>query len=497
MGKTDLNLNLAYKLNSRWSAGLLLHDDFLYSKPDFNKDGFRDQPTGNQFGLVHRWHYLNDNGFMSELGIKLLKDSKTGGELSFNDKDKFSTTKYGLGINTDRYEAFAKVGYVFPEKMHRSIGLQFSAFDHDQRAYFGLRGYDAKQKNVYGNMIYQSKIGSDEHKFKTGISFLYDQYKEQLQLDRFARTEVVTGAFTEYTYSPGEKLDVVAGLRLDHNNIYGSFATPRFNIRYAPYQNSTFRFSIGRGQRTANVIAENMGMLVSSREVEFTNNASQVAYGLDPEVAWNKGLSFDQKFKLIGRDAAFAIDFYRNDFVNQVVVDIENSRKVQFYNLQGKSFSNSLQVELDFTPIDKLDVRLAYRFFDVKTTYDGQLLQKPLVARNRAFANIAYDLSGWKLDYTINFIGEKRIPGTGENPLKYRMEERSPSYITMNAQISRSLGKTKMFDIYLGGENLTNYLQQHAIIASDQPFGNYFDASMVWGPVSGRLVYTGFRYTIK
>ncbi|MBD0284969.1 MAG: TonB-dependent receptor, partial [Flavisolibacter sp.] len=498
MGKTDVNLNWAQKLNSRWSTGLLLHDDFLYSKQDFNKDGFRDLPTGNQFSGVHRWEYLGENGLVSHFGVKVLLDNKTGGELDYNPStDKFSTDRYGLGIHTKRYEVFGKIGYVFPEKMYKSIGLQASTFDHNQDAYFGLTKYEARQKNVYSNLIYQSRIHSDVHKFKTGLSFLYDGYKEQVNATPYDRTEVVPGAFAEYTFTPNEKLDVVAGIRADHNNLYGWFATPRLNVRYAPFNQTTLRFSIGRGQRTADIFAENIGVLVSSRHIHIVNAQAGKAYGLDPEIAWNKGISIDQKFKLFGRDASLGMDYYRNDFTNQVIVDLEDARMVMFYNLQGKSYSNSFQTEFNLIPVKKLDVRLAYRFFDVKTTYDNQLLEKPFTARHRAFANLAYDVNGWKWDYTVNVVGRKRIPSTDTNPEIYRLPDYSPSYVTMNTQISKTIGKKKLLDVYLGGENLTNYFQKNAIIAADQPFSPYFDASLVWGPVSGRQVYAGFRYSLK
>lgn len=498
MGKTDMNLNWSHKLNSKWSTGFLLHNDFLYSKQDFNKDGFRDLPTGNQFSGVHRWQYLGEKGLMSQFGIKVLLDDKTGGELDFKpSRDKFTTLHYGLGINTQRYEAFGKLGYVFPEKMHKSIGLQLSAFDHKQDAYFGKTSYNAEQKNFYANLIYQSRIESDVHKFKTGLSLLHDVYDEQLNLTPLDRKETVPGAFVEYTYAPGKKLDVVAGLRADHNSLYGWFATPRLNVRYTPFTNTTLRLSAGRGQRTADIFAENIGVLVSARTINIVNATAGKAYGLNPEVAWNKGISVDQRFKLFERDASVVVDFYRNDFTNQVVVDLEDARHVKFYNLEGKSFSNSFQTEFSFMPMKKFDVRLAYRYFDVKTTFANTLLQKPFTAKHRGFANLAYDLNGWKLDYTFNFIGPKRIPSTLANPEAHRLAEYSPSYVTMNAQVSKTIGKKKLLDFYVGGENLTNYFQKNAILAADQPFGNYFDASLVWGPVSGRLIYTGFRYTLK
>ncbi|MFL5773206.1 MAG: TonB-dependent receptor domain-containing protein, partial [Flavisolibacter sp.] len=308
MGKTDVNVNLAQKINSKWSTGLLLHDDFLFSKQDFNKDGFRDLPTGNQFNGIHRWDYIGNNGLMSELGIKVLFDDRTGGQVDFNpSEDKLSTNHYGLGIKTKRYEAFAKIGYVYPEKLHKSIGLQVSAFDHDQDSYFGLTGYQAHQKNFYSNLIYQTRLGNEKHQLKTGLSFLHDQYKEHLDVSTFDRTENVPGAFTEYIFSPNEKFDIVSGIRADYNNLYGWFATPRLNIRYQPFNMTTVRLIVGRGQRTANIFAENMGVLVSSRQIIIMNGQPGKAYGLDPEVAWNKGISVDQKFRLFNHDANLAM----------------------------------------------------------------------------------------------------------------------------------------------------------------------------------------------
>jgi outer membrane receptor for ferrienterochelin and colicins len=499
MGKTDLNLNLSQTFGKKWSTVLLLHDDFLNNETiDFNEDGFRDLPTGNLFSAVNRWKYEDGKGIIAQFGFKFLNDSRTGGETSYNpDSDKFTTNYYGLGINTKRYEGFAKVGYVFPEKKYKSIGLQLSAINHQQDSYFGLRSYNAEQNNFYANLIYQSIIGNTNHKFKTGLSFVSDKYNEGFNLNNYKRTETVPGAFFEYTFTPVEKFNIVAGLRTDHNSLFGWFVTPRLHVRYEPVAGTTIRLSAGRGQRTANIFAENTSVLVSSRQVNILSASAGKAYGLDPEVAWNKGISVDQKFKFFNHDGLFSLDFFRNDFSNQVVVDMEDARQVKFYNLQGKSFSNSFQAELNVEPVSKLELRLAYRFFDVKTTYGNQFLQKAFTAKNRSFANLAYAISGWKFDYTFNYNGSKRIPGTSVNPAQYQRGNTSPSYVLMNVQVSKIIGKKHPFEIYIGGENLSNYFQKDVIIAADQPFSNYFDASLVWGPVSGRLLYTGIRYKIK
>lgn len=498
-GKTDMNLNLSQKINTKWSAGLLLHDNFLTNKKiDFNKDGFRDQPTGNTFSMVNRYKFDNSKGVMAQFGIKVLNDRRTSGEVSFDPKkDKNTTNFYGVGINTDRYELFGKIGYLFPEKKYKSIGLQIAAISHEQDSYFGLTTYTGKQKTFYSNLIYQSIIKTTIHKFRAGLSFQYDQYNENFKLNNYKRTEAVPGAFGEYTYTPNDKFSAVVGLRADHNSLFGFFVTPRLNLRYEPVKGTIIRASVGRGQRTANIFAENTGVFVSARQVNIIASGSGKAYGLNPEVAWNKGISIDQKFRLFNNDALFVVDYFRNDFKDQVVVDLENPRAVSFYNLQGKSFSNSLQAELNVEPIKKFEIRLAYRYFDVKTTFSGKLMERQLISKNRAFVNLAYAVKGFKFDYTVTYNGKKRIPDTQSNIPAYQLDGYSPDYVLMNTQLSKTFGKKYEIEVYIGAENLTNYFQQHAIVAADQPFSQYFDASMVWGPLSGRMFYGGIRFKIK
>lgn len=498
-GKTDINLNLATRLNKKWSASLLLHDDFFTNKKlDSNKDGFRDMPTGNQLSLVNRYKFDNGNGVLAQFGIKYLNEQRTGGETDFDpDKYKYSNHHYGLAIQTERVELFAKIGYVFPQQKYKSVGWQMAAINHQQNSYFGQTDYNATQQSFYSNLIYQSIIHTTEHKFRTGLSFQADKYNEDFSKRNYRRSEIVPGAFYEHTYTPSDQFSVVAGIRIDYNNLYDFFVTPRINLRYEPIKGTIIRASAGRGQRTANIFAENMSVLVSARQINILSANQDNAYGLQPEVAWNKGISVDQKFRLFNNDAMLSLDYFRNDFTNQVIVDLENVREVKFYNLQGKSYSNSFQAEMNMVPIEKFDVRLAYRYFDVKTTYTGQLLQRPLIAANRAFASMDYATNDWKFNYTITYNGQKRIPNTAGNPALYQLATQSPDYVLMNAQITKTFGNKYPMDFYIGAENLTNFFQNDPIIAADQPFSQYFDASLIWGPINGRMFYVGWRLKIK
>jgi outer membrane receptor for ferrienterochelin and colicins len=501
MGRSDLNLVWSQRINARWSTSLLLHDNFNNNKEmNISKNGFRDTPTGNLFSGINRWRYENGKGWVAQFGVKYLSDQRTGGQIDFNpETDRLKTDRYGLGFQINRYEAFAKIGYLFPGHTHRSFGIQFNGSLYDQNAYFGTTTYQNQQKSGYLNLLYQDVLGNVQHKYRLGLSTQYDQYEELLVQTPYARTEWVPGAFVEYTYSPVEKFDAVIGLRSDYNSLYGWSATPRLHLRYSATATTTLRLSGGKGLRTANIFAENTATLISARQIQILGQQnSKGAYGLAQEVVWNAGLSLDQHIQIGQKDGHFSVEYYRNHFTNQVVIDLEDPRAIQFYNLDGASFANSLQAEWKMMVVKGLDLRLAYRLFDVQTTYQNQLKSKPLVAKHRGFFNLGYQLpQGWSLDYTLNWVGQKRLPSTASNPEPYRMENYSPDYFTMNAQITKRFGKKYPFDLYIGGENLSNFYQAQPIIAADDPFGNYFDSSLVWGPITGRMGYMGFRFFIQ
>lgn len=510
MGRTDVNLNLAHHIDEKWSVGLLLHDNFMYNKKmNFSDNGFRDMPVGNLFSGINRWHYENGKGIIAQFGIKFLHDDRIGGQIDFDEKEhKLTGDVYGLGFKNQRIEGFGKLGYVFPSNKHRSIGLQLSASQFKQESFFGKTSYDNEQKSLYANLLYQDLLGNVAHKYKVGASVLHDNYDEDLAFShmdatqdyQFGRHETVTGVFAEYTFSPNDKFDAVLGLRQDYNNLYGWFTTPRAVVRYEPVLGTTFRLSSGRGQRTANIFAENLGIFASSRNIQHLSDLANGprAYGLAPEVSWNTGLTFDQDFQLFGRESGFSLELFHNNFENQIVVDFEDVNSVGFYNLEGKSYSNSLQTELRFMPAPHFEVKTAYRFLDVQTDYDGAKLQKPLTAKHRGFLNLAYFThQGWSFDYTLNAVGKKRLPNTSGNPNEYQLADWSDAYVTMNAQVTRSFGSERNFDVYLGGENLTNFYQKDPILAFDQPFGEHFDTNMLWGPITGRMFYLGVRYHLK
>ncbi len=497
-GRLEGNANLRVDAGRDWSSAILLHGSNSSIKQDRNKDGFLDMPLSKQFVGLNRWELRTDDGLHFEAGIKGTYIDKIGGEVNFDRKtDEGTGNAWGMHLTMNRLEGWSKLGKVNPQKPWQSMGLQVSGAAHRQHSNFGLTNYEGSQNTFYTNLLFQSIISNTNHKVLTGLSLQYDDYKENLNTDLFDRREVVPGAFFEYTFNHLEKFTAVAGLRLDHHNLFGEFITPRLHLRYAMNDHTVLRVSGGRGQRTANILSENSGLMASARQFVIEGINPRLPYGLNPEVAWNYGVNFTHDFTIDYRDGFFSFDFYRTDFENQIVADLDrNTQQVSFYNLNGRSYSNSFQAQVDYELVKRLDLRLAYRWFDVQTTYSDLLRQKPLIAKDRFFINLAYESRKfWKMDYTLNWQGRKRIPDTNTNPEPYRLEEYSPAFLVMNAQVSKTW-KEKL-EVYVGAENLLDYTQKDPILASDDPFGPYFDSSMIWGPIFGRNIYAGLRYTLR
>ncbi|QOD59545.1 TonB-dependent receptor [Polaribacter haliotis] len=505
-GRLELNTHFNEKISDKWQSGLYIHGNYRGEKFDNNNDNFLDAPLAKQINVMNRWQYTDaQNGWVSFINFRYLKDEKQTGELNFNpETDKRTTNAWGSEIDTKRFETSAKLGYVFPELPFQSFGFQLAYSNHQQDSYFGLNVYDIQHESVYSNLLFNSIIGDTRNKFKTGISFTYDNYDELVEVgtfdENFKRKEQSVGAFFEYAFDNLDDFSFTTGLRVDAHNLLGNFITPRLHLRYAPWENGVFRASAGRGKRSANIFAENQQFFVSSRQINIDNVGGNI-YGLNPEIAWNYGVSYMQKFNIFDKKGDLTFDFYRTDFSNQVVVDWENPQGISFYDLDGKSVANSFQVELYYQLAEGFNLRTAYKYFDVSTDYKSGNLQKPIQPKNRFFANLSYETilqengAQWKFDATFNSIGKQRLPDTRSNPSQYQLAEFSNPYQLLNSQVTRVF--SEKFEVYLGAENLTNVQQKNPILASDNPFGANFDTTIVYSPIFGRAIYAGLRFKIK
>ena len=491
-GRYEANADATLKLSKRWSTSLLAHYENETMAHEANHDGFADIPRVEQYNLWNRWAYMGDH-YVFQAGIKALSEWRNSGQVNHGGNP--GQELYKIGIDTRRYEAFTKNAYIFNKEKNTNLALILQGTFHNQNAVYGHKLYDVDQTNVYASLLFETEF-SKQHSLSTGLSFNYDGYDQRYRLTndvelprlKSFEKESVPGAYVQYTYNLEDKLILMGGIRGDYSSMHGFFVTPRAHVKYNPNEFVNFRLSAGKGYRTNHVLAENNYLLASSRKV-------RIAGDLDQEEACNYGASISSYIPLLGKTLNLNAEYYYTDFLKQVVVDMDTDpHEIAFYNLNGRSYSHVFQVEANYPLFKGFTLTAAYRFTDAKTTYNGELKERPLTSRYKGLVTASYKtpLEIWQFDATL------QLNGGGRMPSRYILEDGTPSWSArygsfeqLSVQITRYF---RRWSIYVGGENLTNFKQKNPIIDAANPWGENFDSTMIWGPVHGAKAYIGIRF---
>ena len=536
--KPELNLSTALPVtrDKKLTTIVLAHGSMDTKSYDHNHDGFRDLPEARAMHVANRWLYAADNGLQLRWGFKVTAENRLGGRMGYENsmRDQMRQSAldggslYGSQIRNRGFNGYIKLGmpvgasvYDKDEQDEMRSNIAFVAdFDHfNESSYFGLNDYTGNENSVSLNAMY-SHYFTYRSSLIMGVSAHLQSFNERLVNDfvdngriegrsyDMDHSENEAGLYAEYTYSIRDKFSLVAGARGDYNSFYDKYYfTPRGHIKWNITRLLTLRASAGLGYRSTNLVTDNIGVLATGRRFAFDGYAWNGDYDFHTlyrdfnrmEKALTVGGSLTQTFGLVKpEDATLSFDYFRTQFYNQVVADQEYSAtEVMFYNTDGRSYTDTYQVDFNWTPVERLDIFATYRYTDSSMTLDrpdgGRVqVERPLVSRYKALLNIQYAtrFRRWTFDATAQLNGPMRLPSQTGDPT---VTELSPKYPVFFAQVSR---KIKKLDLYLGCENIGNYKQEHPILAADQPVSTAFNSSVVWGPLMGRKFYIGLRWNL-
>jgi len=225
----------------------------------------------------------------------------------------------------------------------------------------------------------------------------------------YDRNETVTGAYAQYTYNLNDQLILLGGIRADYSSQYGFFVTPRFHVKFTPTDQVHIRGSIGKGFRTAHVLAENNYLLASSRRINIADD-------LDQEEAWNTGFNATLYIPISDNQLTITGEWYYTRFLQQVVVDVDSDpHAISFYNLDdGKSYSQSAQIELSYPFFDGFTLTAAYRYTRSKSDYrnietgESRFLSKPLMNDYKGLITASYQTPLKKLAIRCDSPAQRR-----------------------------------------------------------------------------------------
>ena len=477
-GRTEINLHGGQIINDKWSTASFAHGSTLPFEIDQNKDQFRDLPLFNSAAFMNRWQY-DGKRFETRFGVLAYADDRIGGQLSTSD----STVKYKANNSNRHIEAFAKTGFIFKKQGH-SLGIIYQFKHHEQFGVFGLNPNSGKENRGYVNLIYDGIIKKTIYKYRLGVNGIAQDLEQNFGMITSKRNLRTVGFFGEFTYS-GMRSVIVIGARYDLVDKFKHIFSPRLHYKYKVTEKTDFRFTIGKAWRLPTIFQDNVSLMATGRTWFIPTNDEQ-------EIMWNGGVSVSNSFKLWNRAASWTTDFYQTFFTNQLVIDRDADVNSIFFSYQKNTGTTSVfQTELSIMPLKVLTLRFAYKYLSVRARYNGIIQQQAMQPKNRILVNVAYQSRNkkWDFDATVSMISPMRMYG-GHLGNESQHMEYSPWVPMGLTQITYSL---KRINFYVGAENLFNIKQQNPIIDVENPFSTNFDATRIYAPITGVIVYTGLR----
>ena len=481
--KSEFNAMGNLYLNHHLSTEVLAHYEKDFMHMDEDGDGWHDSPNLEQLHVQNRWKYQKGH-YIMHAGFGYLGENREGGQLL-----KASSNPYRVLIESHRLDGYMKHAFLLDHDHNTNLALLTAGSLYNLDGTFGLQEYTDRQRSLNAQLVLEHDF-NDIHNLSTGLSFNADRMDETLStLNSQRSTEYTPGAYVQYTYKPTYKFTAMGGLRVDHSSLYDrTYLTPRLHVKWLPADWITLRGSVGKGYRTPYALAENHYLLTSGRTLSVAD--------LKQEEAWNSGLSLAFYIPVKERTLKLNAEYYYTDFINQAVVDYDSDpTKISIVNLDGRSFSHTLQVDANYDITEELNLLAAFRYNHVMCTYGGQLLEKPLQSRYKGLVTLSWKpmLALWQVDLTLQLNGGGRIPDHYDADGTMVRGEEFPAYLQLNLQVMREF---RHFSLYVGGENLTNYRQKNPVINAENPWASTFDPTLVWGPVHGIMAYIGIRMNI-
>lgn len=481
--KGEANVMGNVHLNHHLSTEVLAHFEKDFMHMDEDGDGWKDSPAVEQWHVQNRWKYQKGR-YIMHAGFGYLHENREGGQM-----DDASTNPYMVMTEANRLDAYMKHAFLLNRDHNTNLAFLATGSLYNLDGTFGVKEYSDKQRSLNTQLVLEHDF-NDIHNLSTGLSFNADRLDETLlSINSNLLTEYTPGAYAQYTFKPSYKLTAMAGLRADHSSLYDrTYLTPRLHVKWVAADWMTLRVSTGKGYRTPMALAENHYLLTSGRTL--------VVNDLKQEEAWNSGLSMVFYIPVLERTLTLNAEYYYTDFINQAVVDYDSDpTKIIIHNLDGRSYSHTLQVDANYDLTEELNLLAAFRYNYVRCTYGGELMEKPLQSRYKGLITLSWRpmLALWQVDLTLQLNGGGRIPDYLDENGALVTGEEFPAYPQVNLQVMREF---RHFSLYIGGENLTNYRQPHPVINAANPWSSTFDPTLVWGPVHGIMGYAGIRMNL-
>lgn len=506
-GEVNTDLGIMFKPSKKITSSLGL-SYFKYDNPiDNNGDNFTDLTLQDRISVFNKWSFKRKEDREFSMAFRYIYEDRWGGEMQWTSDFRGGDSLYGESIYTSRYEVIGK--YQLPVK--ERVMLSFSYSDHDQNSVYGDVPYLAQQKIAFSQLYWDKKL--DVHDILVGAAYRFNYYDDNTfatlssdSLNPSNKPDIASlpGIFVQDAISLNEKNKVLLGVRYDYDSRHGNIFTPRFNYKWSPDDNNTFRLSTGTGYRVVNLFTEDHAATTGARDVVINGT-------LDPETSYNANLNYQRfintKFGFINFDASIFYTYFNN----KISPDYEtNVQQIIYENIDGHAISQGGSFDLSVNFSIPLNIKIGATFIDVyemNNDENGNLKREKQLLTEEVSGTYSltykFEKAKIKIDYTGNLYGPMKLPVV-VNDVR---PEYSDWYSIQNIQMTKTFKKN--WEIYGGIKNLLNFTPpKNSILRANDPFdknvnsadnpnGHTFDTSYVYATFQGIRGFFGVRYTLK
>lgn len=477
---------------------------YMNNYEDENDDFMGDMINLDRYSLFTKWNLSNSKKRFDIAAKYYYEDRRNGTERFLQDRNyldlRGNDSIYGESIFTNRFEVFG--AYELPTSEYFRIDFSFS--QHHQDSYYGADYYRADQTVGFSNFIWNRALGN--HDLMVGATARYQLYDDNTIATPTQDEQFIPGIFIQNEWKQSQYFTALAGLRLDNYKRHGAIFSPRLSLKAQPGYWTSVRANFGTGFRIVNLFTEDHAFVTGQRQVIIEEE-------LEPESSYNFSLSVNHIYNLLGSGSLDIEGFYTY-FANKIIPDYDTDGEIRYGNTDGYAetmgFGVSINHDVGIIPLSfQAGINVA-RASESRELGGNRIETEDIefAPRWTGIFTANYRITEWDLliAYTAQITGPMLLPevfdlnpNTGIAVSSARPTLSNP-FAIQSLQVSKEFDE--LFSVYLGFQNLGNYIQQLSPLVgfndpNSQPgFSEAFDTAYSYSPIHGREFYLGIKWNL-
>ena len=455
-----------------WAGTLTagVHDQ---SRQDVNGDGWADIPGFRRYSLRPRiwWKAGTDQSLFLTGGVT--EERREGGTmlgrvLAQGASDALAGP-FAEVLHTRRFDGGAVAYWKLNDAVTLNSRLSITSADQDRT--FGQLRIPSTQTTIFSEQAFTGDASG--HQWALGLAFQHDALRVAA-VSGVGYTYNVPGVFAQDEFSPSSWIKLAAAARVDSNNQYGTYASPRLSALFRqPGRPWSLRASAGGGFAAPTpfvdeVQSTSLGVLTPLR-------------GLHAERAVTESL--DGKWAVDEWDVNVSV--FNSQIHNPLEARPVAGERIELVNAAGSRKAPGGEVLIHYVA-GALQMIGSWSYINAtQAAPDGSREPAPLVPRHSAeLGGILESETRGRIGLEANYIGTQ---GLEDDP--YRTLSRP--YILVNALAEIRFSG---FSIFINAINLTGTRQTHydPLIRPAPGWGGD-PITDVWAPLDGRTFNIGIR----